>query len=360
MADQIYKALFERFTRQGGMYPAMDIPEFYEMTAELFTPEEAALAAVMPKGLFTAEQVAEATQSDVGEVGSTLDTMARKGLCVKAGSEGAAVYALPPFVPGIFEFQFMRGTRTERDVKVAGLIHRYKEAVDATRGVPEVKFPFTRVITVDERVEVGHTVHTYDQVSAYVENSDPIAVSTCYCRHEAELIDPSDACGASNEVCMQLGQGANFVIEQGLGREISKAEAMDILRKSEEEGLVHCSVNRQHIEFICNCCADHCVILKTALAQAKPGVALSSGFEPKVDPDECNSCEECVDSCPATALAMSDEDIPELDRDRCFGCGVCATCCPTDGIAMVARPDRPVPPVDQGELKKAMDSFARA
>ncbi len=356
MSDQIYKALMKRFENHGDLYPGLDIPEFYDMAAELFTAEEAAVAAVIPRGLSTADQIAEAADKSKEEVEATLKTMAGKGLCLCLGEEGSAAYALPPLVPGIFEFQFMRGTRTERDQTLAKLIHKYKEAVEAHRGIPKITFPPTRVITVEERVEVANTVHTYDQVSQYVENSDPIAVSTCYCRHEAGLVDASDSCGAPNDVCMQFGMGAQFVIDQGLGRKISKQEAQEVLTRSEEAGLVHCSVNRQNIEFICNCCADHCVILKTALAQPKPGLALNSGFQPAIDPDTCTGCEECVDACPSVALAMSEDDVPVLDLDRCFGCGVCATVCPTEGIVMIAKEGYPAPPLDEKTLQQAMKS----
>jgi len=360
MADQVYRDLMNRFARQGGMYRGKDIPEFYEMAQELFTVEEAAVATAMPKGISTADQIAATLGRSKDQVEAVLQTMAGKGLCLSMGAAGSAAYALPPLVPGIFEFQFMRGTRTEKDRKLAKLIHRYKEAFDATEGVRAISFPPTRVITVEERVEVGNTVHTYDQMSAYVEAADPIAVSTCYCRHEAELLNESDTCGKPNEVCMQFGMGAQFVIDKELGRRISKKEAMEILKRSEEAGLVHCSVNRQNIDFVCNCCADHCVILKTALAQPKPGLALNSGFQPVIDPDQCTACAECVERCPSKALTMAEEDIPGLDLDRCFGCSVCATVCPTEGIAMVAKPGYPAPPLDQLALREALKSAARA
>lgn len=358
MADPIYTKLMNRFAGHGAMYPGMDIPEFYAMASELFAPEEAAVAVAIPKGLSTAPQIAANLERPIEEVESVLKTMSRKGLCLSVGPAESGAYALPPFVPGIFEFQFMRGTRTPRDRELARLIHAYKEAVDAIQGVREISFPTTRVITVQEKVEVGTTVRTYDQVSAYVQNADPIAVSTCYCRHEAELIDETDTCGMPNEVCMQFGIGAQFVIDQKLGRKISKDEATEILRRCEQAGLVHCSVNRQNIDFVCNCCADHCVILKNALAQPKPGLVLNSGFQPAIDAAECTGCEECVDRCPAKALAMSEEDVPLVDLDRCFGCGVCATVCPTDGISMFAKAGYPAPPVDQMAFKQALRGVA--
>jgi Pyruvate/2-oxoacid:ferredoxin oxidoreductase delta subunit len=360
MTDEIYKGLMNRFTKQGGRYPGMDIPEFYPLVTELFTPEEASLATAMPKGAFTCEQLAQQLHGSKEEVKGTLQTMASKGLCISLNMGETEIYTLPPFVPGIFEFQFMRGTRTERDLRLAKLIHDYKEAVDAVNGIPKISFPPVRVITVDEKIEVGNKIHTYDQISTYVESSDSISVATCFCRHEAQLIDENDTCGKPNEVCMQFGMSARFAIDQGLGREISKKEAIEILKRSEEAGLVHCSVNRQNLDFVCNCCKDHCMLLITALAQPKPGLALNSGFQPEFDPEDCNSCEECIDNCPSTALTMSEDDILLLDLNRCFGCGVCATSCPTDAITLIAKPGYPEPPLDENALKQALKTAAMA
>jgi Pyruvate/2-oxoacid:ferredoxin oxidoreductase delta subunit len=354
MADEIYRDLMEKFAQRGGRYPGMDVPEFYELAEELFTPEEASVAAVMPKGFSTAEQLAPTLDRSPEEAAALLRTMAAKGLLLAVKTDEAEVYTLPPFVPGIFEYQFMRGTRTEKDVRLARLIKNFRDAVDAVQGMPKITFPTTRVIPVDQKIEAGNVIHTYDQMSTYVENADPISVCTCFCRHEAELLDPGDSCGAPNEVCMTFNVGARFAIDQGMGREISKREALEILKKSEEAGLVHCSVNRQNLDFVCNCCADHCVILEVALAQPKPALALNSGFEPKLDADQCNACEECVDRCPATALAMSEADVPAVDLDRCFGCGVCATTCPTEAFTLIAKEGFPEPPLDQRELKQAL------
>jgi Pyruvate/2-oxoacid:ferredoxin oxidoreductase delta subunit len=353
MSDQIYRELMEKFAKRGGRYPGMDIPEFYELARELFAPEEAVVATAMPKGFSTAEQLAQSLGKSTEEIEATLETMTAKGLLLAVNLTGTEIYRLPAFVPGIFEYQFMRGTKTEKDYKIAKLINNYRKAIDAINGIPEIKFPPTRVIPVDEKIEVGNKIHTYDQMSAYVENSDPISVCTCFCRHEAELIDPNDSCGNRNDVCMQFGMGARFAIDQGMGREVSKKEALEILKECQEAGLVHCSVNRQDLEFVCNCCADHCVILEVALAQPKPGLALNSGFQPKLDPKECNACEDCVDKCPATALAMSKEDLPTVDLDRCFGCGVCATICPTEAFVLVAKEGYPAPPADLEALKQA-------
>ena len=51
MPDEVYKLLCETMAKRGGAFPGMDIPEFYELVAELFTPEEAEVFNTLPRGL---------------------------------------------------------------------------------------------------------------------------------------------------------------------------------------------------------------------------------------------------------------------------------------------------------------------
>ena len=129
---------------------------------------------------------------------------------------------------------------------------------------------------------------------------------------------------------------------------------MKVLFTAEEAGLVHASINRQDIDFICNCCKCHCMIIKTALAQEKPGLTLNSGFIPQWSSDLCLACETCIDRCPTGALVMGNADIPEVNSDRCIGCGACATGCQNEAIFLVERTDIMPPPVNQKALKEAV------
>lgn len=354
MAEKAYHELCETLAKRRGRYPGKDIPEFYALVEELFTKEEAEVYNAIPKGFHPPETIAKGLGKEIKEVTSILEGMADKGLCTAGSMGGMTFYGAPIFVPGIFEFQFMRGTRTERDKKIARLIHAYKAAVDAGQGPVKITYPTTRVIPVDQKIQAENAIHTYHQVASYIEKYHPLAVSTCFCRHEAKLIDDKDDCGNPDEVCMQFGMGAQFVIDRKMGRQISKEEAFAILKKSEEAGLVHASLNRQDIDFLCNCCACHSIILKTALAQAKPGVALNSGFQPEHNDDLCAACGTCIDRCPTDALAMSDGEGWDVNLDRCIGCGVCATGCGFEAIVLVERAGVLPPPVDQKALLEAV------
>ena len=357
MSKEVYKELLEVMKKRRGGYSGMDIPEFYELVEELFTPEEAEVNNAMPRGPFTVKDMAKGMGRDEIEIEEILEAMANKGICMASNMDGAQFYLSARFMPGILEFQFMPGKTTERDRKIAKLIHAYEKAFDEKTDMAAATFPTARVITVDSTIEPGNQVHTYDQVQTYIDQSDPIAVTTCYCRHAAALRD-EDTHGMPNDVCMQFGQGAQFAIERLGGRKLSKKEAREVLDRAEEAGLIHMSQNMQDMSggmnFICNCDRWHCVVVNRALDQSNPGLFFNSGFEPRFDPDLCVACETCIERCPPEALTLGEDDVPEVDLDRCFGCAVCATGCPSEAIIMVNKPDFREPPKDGRALVEAI------
>jgi len=110
----------------------------------------------------------------------------------------------------------------------------------------------------------------------------------------------------------------------------------------------------EDIEFICNCDRWHCRAMKIVFDQPRPGLFFNSGFKPRFDSDLCEACETCLERCPASALAMGEEDVPEVDLDRCFGCAVCATGCPSEAIEMESRPGFAAPPKDMEAFESAV------
>ncbi len=354
MSKEVYKQLLEVMKKRGGGYAGADIPEFYEMVEVMFTPEEAEVNNAMPEGPFTVKDMAKKMGRSEEDMESILEAMANKGLCFALKVETTQFYQGAPFMPGILEFQLMRGTKTERDKQLARLMYDYKKAFEAVEGPPKEKFPTTRVITVDRAIESDSTVHTYDQVQTIIDKSDPIAVSTCFCRHSADLRG-EDLHGMPKDVCMQFGLQAQYSIDRLGAKKLTKEEAREILNRSEEAGLIHMSQNvAEGVGFICNCDRWHCVVVQNALKQPKPGEGFNSGFEPRFDAELCTACETCIERCPAEALAMDPDDVPKVNLDRCFGCAVCATGCPTEAIAMVNKPGFTAPPADAQALKEAL------
>lgn len=354
MSQQVYRELLEVMKKRGGDFAGMDIPEFYAMVTEMFTPDEAEVNNAMPRGPFTAADLAEKMDRDASKIAAILEAMADKGLCMAITLEGIPYYQSARFMPGILEFQFMGGKTTERAKKLARLIDNYKKAYRQKQGQQETAFPTNRVITVDRTIAPDNQIHTYDQVQTYIDKNEHIAVSTCYCRHAAELRG-EDTHGMPKDVCMQFGMSARFAVERLGARKVTRREAREVLERAEAAGLIHMSTNMaDDISFICNCDRWHCVAVNNALDQARPGLFFNSGFEPQFDKELCTACETCIERCPPEALSMGPEEVQVVDLDRCFGCAVCATGCPSGAISMVSRPDLPEPPEDGKALKQAI------
>ena len=363
MSEEVYRQLGETMVKRGATSQSMNLPEYDELLRVLFTPEEAEVHNAMPAGKFTPDVVAKELGRSEEEVTGILEVMADKGLCLSFVRDGIRFYVGSPLMPGIFEYQFIRGTKTDRDYEIARAIDKYNKAVAKARanagGVPRrTVYPPTRVIPVDRTVKAEAAVQTYDQVLTYMENSEHIAVGTCFCRHRALLIDEKDVCGMPNEVCMWFGTTAEYFIERGLGRRVTNEEAMDILRLAEEAGLVHSTSNTQTIDFLCNCCRCHSGILTRALKQPKPAEAILHAFEPSFDSELCALCGTCVDRCPAEALTLGSAEVPDRNQDRCIGCGVCASGCPQEAITLVEKVGALVPPFDGKALKEMQTKMA--
>ncbi|MGD0400525.1 MAG: 4Fe-4S binding protein [Syntrophobacteraceae bacterium] len=358
MIQNVYKEMLEVMAKRGGPFTGVDVPEFYTLMEALFTPEEAELNNVLARKPATAQDIAGRINRDEKEVTGVLERMVDKGLCLVLQGDGAPLYQGIPFMPGIFEYQFISGGETEHNKKIAELIHAYEKACESVKGPEKISYPVTRVIPVARTIKAGNVIHTYDQVMTYIDKYDSIGVGTCYCRQAAKLRG-EDTHGMPLEVCMWFGERAEHLVQRLGGRRITKQEAKDILDSCEEAGLLHMSRNTtEDIDFMCNCDRYHCGVVTNVLKQPKPALVFNSGFQPVFDSELCVSCETCIERCPPQALAMDENNVQVLNTDLCFGCGMCATGCPEGAVSMEAKPGFPVPPKTTKDLVAALRSCA--
>ncbi|MBE9514872.1 MAG: hypothetical protein IMY79_01895, partial [Chloroflexi bacterium] len=179
MAEPAYEELADALSLRGGTLPVLKCKEFFALLQELFTPEEAELAAKMPLGPVTVEAFArEIAGSDTEEVENIFEALADKGIVFTTEKDGARVYTLMLILPGIFEMQFMKGEVSERARKLARLFDDYfavagemmkKQVRPAPGG--NAGFPFARVITVEQEIPTDVTIHPYDRVSMYIDQA---------------------------------------------------------------------------------------------------------------------------------------------------------------------------------------------
>ncbi len=187
--------------------------------------------------------------------------------------------------------------------------------------------PFTRVIPVGATVQSKTHVLAFEDIADIVEKANRLAVTKCTCRLTA------GKCGKSLETCIQVNRAADYTLVRGTGRELTKDEAMDLVRKCEEEGLIHVVMNKQSVDhFICNCCECCCqtmpILIKHNISVIEP-----SRFVAEINPAECTVCGQCVDRCFFGAIALDDETA-SVNPELCMGCGLCQVVCEPNAIEL--------------------------
>jgi formate hydrogenlyase subunit 6/NADH:ubiquinone oxidoreductase subunit I len=223
------------------------------------------------------------------------------------------------------------------DKEYAGLFEEYLPKLLDTLG--GFKPALARVVPVSTEIKQDLHVHRYEDVRRMIEEAKSFQVTDCVCRKVRSLEDKP--CGHTLEACLFLSPEENAYKEQYLrGRVISKEEALKIMWKAEEEGLIHCTYNVEKGQiFVCNCCACACVGLRSLKEFNAPHLLVKSNFIAAIDRESCSACGVCADErCPMDAIVESDGAYSVL-AERCIGCGVCAPTCPTESIKLERRPE---------------------
>ena len=162
-----------------------------------------------------------------------------------------------------------------------------------------------RVIPIQSAIDGNSHAASYEEVSKYLEENDVFTVTACSCRTDRELM--GEGCGHLKEdMCIQMGHAAEYYIKTGRGRQITREEAYEIIRKAEENGLMHQIPNidgNGKTHAICNCCGCGCLSLRTA-SMFKNNDMVRSNYVATVDKDKCVACGQCVENCPVNALQM--------------------------------------------------------
>ncbi len=308
-----------------------------EILRILFTPEEAALAVHLPFKPARDTDIAAQAGLPPDRVIALCEAMADKGLVYAFEARGRHFYMLFPTAPGLFEFPMMKHGRLDLPFeRLSELWEAYYQdgwGAEMTGDGTHM----ARVIPIQEAVDARQTVLAYEEVVGYIERARYISVQDCACRVSKR------ACDAPLDVCLALDYGAKFLAERGMGRLIGREEALAVLERARQAGLVHMTSNTlDRVEFICNCCPCCCGLLGTVTRLGGAAANIASNFRAVVDADSCLACGLCADNCPVQAIAV--DEVAGVDPARCIGCGICVTRCPEGALTLVRRETSREPP----------------
>jgi ferredoxin len=198
--------------------------------------------------------------------------------------------------------------------------------------------PKDSVIEVNREVDTADTVLPSQVVEHFIDQANYLWImDECICRAANDCKDYDHGLG-----CLFLGEAARQ-INPGLGKQVTREQAKEHVRRCREAGLVHLIGKNKLDEMwlwvnpgeklltICNCCPC-CCIWRTLphltrdisdKIQKMPGVTVSVT-------GDCDGCETCADTCFVKAITI--EGGRAVIGEACRGCGRCVDVCPNHAI----------------------------
>lgn len=349
-------------------YGVPDSDVLLPYVAARYTPDEARLLTGMPYVPQTLAELSELTGISVDELRPKLDALAAKGLVYKQIKENHERYFLNDIF-FIYRSFGWPGRTAEYDKTTGPLQHKYLTGglMSPWMGVKEKGL---RVLPIEVTIDNPTGILPYEEVRKILDKVDYFTVSNCPCRHANNLDPDSPDCEYPTEVCLHFDKLGRYIVENGMGREITRQETEEILKRCADLGLIHGISNQQeNPDTICNCCRDCCIWFLALNRYGHDGSLTPSNFRIMTSPSTCVGCGLCITRCPMEALHLADAPqaegsktavagkdgrhreltnktgrIAELNPSRCIGCGVCAYKCPTQSLKLLRNPVEHRPP----------------
>lgn len=136
-----------------------------------------------------------------------------------------------------------------------------------------------------------------------------------------------------------------FSNTRGIGWEISREKALDIVEEANKNGLMQSAEigldkHGMITGALCNCCSDCCFPHQLSQKLNVQKYWPISRYLAQPPTQDCIKCGKCVRRCPFGIISQKKDIkekkllVPVIDAEQCRGCGVCATGCPEGAIKM--------------------------
>jgi len=172
-----------------------------------------------------------------------------------------------------------------------------------------------------------------DEVEALFKKIPKFYLWPCNCRAMM------GSCQQSEYTCIR------FSNDKGIGWEISRQKALDIVKEANKNGLMQSAelgLDKQGrmTGALCNCCSDCCFPHQLSQRLYAQKYWPLSRYVAQGPTQDCSKCGKCVRRCPFGIISQEKSIkekkrlVPMIDVDQCRGCGVCATGCPEGAIKL--------------------------
>jgi NAD-dependent dihydropyrimidine dehydrogenase PreA subunit len=194
---------------------------------------------------------------------------------------------------------------------------------------------------IQNKIEHFGQVIPIEDVEKIFTLANSITRIPCGCRYENTGLTNQRYCfGLGVDVQHMLGQYPDSSASLEV---LAKDDALTLIRKFDEEGLMH-SVWTGVSPFVigvCNCDGD-CSAYRGYIKNRGVPTFFRAEYFCQVDPDQCNGCKECMNQCQFGAQFYSSaQGKVSIAPELCFGCGVCRAACPQNAISLIARAESP-------------------
>lgn len=176
-----------------------------------------------------------------------------------------------------------------------------------------------------------------EDVEKVMNTADSITRLPCACRYfNRGLINQRYCFGLGIDSTHVLGK---FPDSSACMEVIEKEEAISLIRKFDDEGLMHSvwSAVTPYVSGICNCDGD-CEAYGSYIRDRGLPTFFRAEYIAEVDLDQCNGCKECMSQCQFGAQFYSSAlGKVTISAEHCYGCGVCRAACPQGAISLIPR-----------------------
>ena len=254
----------------------------------------------------TAEEIARRANRDLDFTKEQLNKLKTAGVIRTRKVDGKLCWYYPIWVPGIMEGVLSNREQCDRYPVLGECFEAYTRVrVSMLAPFMDVGMNLMRVIPVQSAIENNSRKADYDEVAKLIEDAWAVSVGPCSCRRARRLM--GEGCGHLEEdMCMYLNDNAVNYSETGSHRLITKEEAFEILKRAEDNGLVHelnVTPGYDDTTAICNCCSCSCFALRIASYFHAPD-AIRTNYVARVDKDKCVACGQCVENCQLNAVRL--------------------------------------------------------